>query len=300
MPKRRPKKQAANGAAAAPKGGQKVDIGVNPFQRKLKALGYWAWKTFDVGNMNQIKDLVVCLEKTQIRHYKTSEREALKATNSPHWLAAFSKYLNDVTEGTLPNEFYIKHNSGVVDWVRVIDYLLGEAVMRVYKDKKAEYNQWQPIRREYNFAADSKFALTECESQAFFDAVQEIATLLKFPPNDSPVINAQVIKQIVCIKFSTAAIQRYRDYLREKWETGVTDPAEKVTDPQSLIDTYDPQYWLGFRTGDTYVDAAATILRMQYLWDLKDTQERLNDIILYIQQYTADPKTNAKLGKVGR
>lgn len=300
MPKRRNKKKVAAAADGGEAAEPSFDLGVNPFTRKLKALKYAFWKDFNVENQMSVKQLIVWLEQTQIRQLKPSEREGLKAFHSPQWFAHLKAYLQNVTDDTLPESYYITANSTTQDWVRLLDYILGEAVMRVYKDGKNEFNRRQPIRQDYNLAGDSKFALTDCESQAFHEAVQEIAQILKFPPHDNPVVNAKVIKQIVCTKFCPAAIQRYRDYLRKKWETGEEDPADKVRDSQSLIENFEPTYWLGFQTGDNYVDAAATILRMQYLWDLKDTQERLNDIILYIQQFTADPKTNARLGKVGR
>lgn len=57
---------------------------------------------------------------------------------------------------------------------------------------------------------------------------------------------------------------------------------------------------LGFDSGDEIVNKIATVLRMLHLVDLRDLQSDLNTLIVLGQQFTANPKTNAALGKVGR
>jgi RLL motif-containing protein 1 len=56
---------------------------------------------------------------------------------------------------------------------------------------------------------------------------------------------------------------------------------------------------LGFCTGDATVDRAAKVLRLLYIADLRDTQNHVNEAISRMQQYTADPKTDSRLGRVG-
>lgn len=57
---------------------------------------------------------------------------------------------------------------------------------------------------------------------------------------------------------------------------------------------------LGFSSGDATVDRCATVLRMLYLRDLRILQDGINNVLETAQQYTANPKTDARLGKVGR
>jgi len=57
---------------------------------------------------------------------------------------------------------------------------------------------------------------------------------------------------------------------------------------------------LGFDTGDEQLNKAATILRLLYIDDLRALQTKINDLIVGIQNYTANPKTDATLGKVGK
>jgi RLL motif-containing protein 1 len=47
------------------------------------------------------------------------------------------------------------------------------------------------------------------------------------------------------------------------------------------------------------VDRAAKLLRLLYVADLRQTQNNVNEAISRMQQHTADPKTDSRLGRVG-
>lgn len=66
----------------------------------------------------------------------------------------------------------------------------------------------------------------------------------------------------------------------------------------TLMDT--ASFPLGFATGDVRLDAAAALLRMLYVADLRELQDAVNDILITVQEFTANPKTDANLGRVGR
>ncbi|DBA73695.1 TPA: hypothetical protein ACH3X2_009675 [Trebouxia sp. C0005] len=57
---------------------------------------------------------------------------------------------------------------------------------------------------------------------------------------------------------------------------------------------------LGFTTGDKKTDVAATILRMLYIKDLRGLQTIIDETLVNVQNYTANPKTDAALGRIGR
>jgi RLL motif-containing protein 1 len=60
------------------------------------------------------------------------------------------------------------------------------------------------------------------------------------------------------------------------------------------------EFPLGFSTGDHDVNQAAIVLKMLYLSDFREMQNDLNALIVLGQEYTANPRTNSSLGKVGR
>ncbi|EIE26545.1 hypothetical protein COCSUDRAFT_59071 [Coccomyxa subellipsoidea C-169] len=59
-------------------------------------------------------------------------------------------------------------------------------------------------------------------------------------------------------------------------------------------------YPLGFSMGDEKTDLAAKILRMLYIKDLRALQTQIDDMIVQIQEFTANPRIVASLGVVGR
>jgi len=59
------------------------------------------------------------------------------------------------------------------------------------------------------------------------------------------------------------------------------------------------QFPLGFSSDDAAVDERARVLRMLYISDLRRLQDDVSRCLSAAQAYTADPKTNSTLGKVG-
>ena len=57
---------------------------------------------------------------------------------------------------------------------------------------------------------------------------------------------------------------------------------------------------LGFSTGSDVLDSAGTILRMLYIEDLRELQNQVNNLLVQVQEFTANPKTDSSLGRVGR
>ena len=57
---------------------------------------------------------------------------------------------------------------------------------------------------------------------------------------------------------------------------------------------------LGFNVSDPVIRRVATVLKMLHLFDFRELQNDLNALVELGQSYTANPRTNSKLGKVGR
>ena len=77
-----------------------------------------------------------------------------------------------------------------------------------------------------------------------------------------------------------------------------------LSDRSRVISEGEPFSWrdtsLGFDTGDDDVNEAAKILRLLHIQDLRRLQTMINECIVAIQSITANPKTDTRLGKVGR
>lgn len=57
---------------------------------------------------------------------------------------------------------------------------------------------------------------------------------------------------------------------------------------------------VGYELGDAVLNRAAKVLSLLYIQDLRDLQTKINEAIVSVQSITANPKTDTKLGKVGR
>ncbi|XP_018087583.1 uncharacterized protein LOC496146 isoform X1 [Xenopus laevis] len=60
------------------------------------------------------------------------------------------------------------------------------------------------------------------------------------------------------------------------------------------------KHTLGFDTGDAVLNDAARILRLLHIEELRELQTKINEAIVAVQAIIADPKTDHRLGKVGR
>ena len=58
---------------------------------------------------------------------------------------------------------------------------------------------------------------------------------------------------------------------------------------------------LGFQTGGSEaLDSAARVLRMLHVRELRRLQDEVNKCICVMQEFTANPRTDSRLGRVGR
>ena len=60
------------------------------------------------------------------------------------------------------------------------------------------------------------------------------------------------------------------------------------------------EFSAGFDAKDQLINQIAVVLKMLYIWDFRELQTDLNAMIVLGQEYTANPKTNTAMGKVGR
>jgi len=249
------------------------------FSRRLKALQYPQADVFDVENLKEVQTLVSWLEDTVVRFYKVEDRKALRTFNS-EWWKHFATYL---TEQGCTRSFDGKDYRSVVDW------LLCRAVSFAYQDRAEEYTE---IAEEFKEKVRIERKMRELDestnynSEEFKAAIVSFAQLLQLPESDNVEDMLRAIARLVRTKFSASAIEEAK---KEKKEEDEKQPVISLDDLP-----------LGFNTGDKDVDRAATVLRLLYIADMKELQSKINDLIVAVQNFTADPKADTSLGKVGK
>eukprot|EP00036_Acanthoecidae_sp_10tr_P015961 CAMPEP_0206290954 /NCGR_PEP_ID=MMETSP0106_2-20121207/2880_1 /ASSEMBLY_ACC=CAM_ASM_000206 /TAXON_ID=81532 /ORGANISM="Acanthoeca-like sp., Strain 10tr" /LENGTH=245 /DNA_ID=CAMNT_0053721519 /DNA_START=164 /DNA_END=901 /DNA_ORIENTATION=+ len=243
-------------------------------RRKLQALGYPHADNFDPMNDGQLRNLVVWLEDTKICKYKIEERTALRQVDGPKWVVD-EKYLADLQ---CPRDTGIELREVRCE---MLDWLVGHAVALQVSDDPTAYPAVKPAAG----GADAGAAAAAAPAPLDLSRAElvELAALLQLPEHEDDKVLLRAIASVLITKFKPSAVAAA---LAAKDE-----PQREI----SLDNTP-----LGFATGDSALDKASKVLRLLHIADLRDLQTRINELIVSVQMLTANPKTNSRLGKVGK
>uniref|UniRef100_A0A8C7PQ04 RNA transcription, translation and transport factor protein n=1 Tax=Oncorhynchus mykiss TaxID=8022 RepID=A0A8C7PQ04_ONCMY len=141
-----------------------------------------------------------------------------------------------------------------------VDWLLGLAVRLEYGDNVEKYKNCPPATA--NEAAKPSDPLIHLDSSNpdFKAGVLGLASLLKIQRHDDYLVMLKAIRILIQERLTPEAIAKANATLNE----------------------------------------AAQILRLLHIEELRDLQTRINEAIVAVQAVIADPKTDHRLGKVGR
>ncbi|XP_038573209.1 RNA transcription, translation and transport factor protein [Micropterus salmoides] len=241
------------------------------FRRKLTAIDYHNPNGFDCTDETQFRNCIVWLEDQKIRHYKIEDRGNLRNIPSSDWPQAYQKYLQDVN-----CPFGVQERQEALDW------LLGLAVRYEYGDNVDKYKKCEPLASSSN-SDKSVDPLVNLDSDCphFKAGVTALANILKIQRHDDYLVMLKAIRILIQERLSPEAI------------TKASQNREGV--PVAL-----DKHVLGFDTGDATLNEAAQILRLLHIEELRELQTKINEAIVAVQAIIADPKTDHRLGKVGR
>ncbi|MCJ8737159.1 hypothetical protein PDJAM_G00020840 [Pangasius djambal] len=242
------------------------------FRRKLTALDYHNPSGFDCTDETEFRNFIVWLEDQKIRHYKIEDRGNLRNISSSEWPKSFEKYLRDVS-----CPFSVQERCEAIDW------LLGLAVRFEYGDNVEKYRNCTPAAEVNNATQKPADPLINLDSNNpdFKAGVMALADLLKIQKHDDYLVMLKAIRILVQERLTPDAISK-----ASKAKEGLPVALDK--------------HILGFDTGDATLNEAARILRLLHIEELRELQTRINEAIVAVQAIIADPKTDHRLGKVGR
>jgi len=92
-------------------------------------------------------------------------------------------------------------------------------------------------------------------------------------------------------------LQRISTVIRLCLTSGSIETLKRNTVPGNLTINDFP---VGFDTKDQILNQISVVIKMLYLLDFRELQNDLNTLIVLGQEYTANPRTNSAMGKVGR
>lgn len=241
------------------------------FRRKLTALDYHNPAGCDFSDETQYRNCIVWLEDQKIRHYKIEDRGSLRNIPSSDWPSAFQRYLQDVS-----CPFGVQERHEALDW------LLGLAVRYEYGDNVDKYKNCPPLAASgHSEQRVDPLVNLDSNSPDFKAGVTALANILKIQRHDDYLVMLKAIRILIQERLSPEAIAK-----ASQSREGVPVTLDKHT--------------LGFDTGDATLNEAAQILRLLHIEELRELQTRINEAIVAVQAIIADPKTDHRLGKVGR
>lgn len=257
-------------------------------ERRLAALGYPRGDhSFDVNDLQHLQALVAWLEDTKIRFLPVNDRQPLRDP-SPNWLSTFKEYLQKLG---CPHK--VKEPFEGVERLTILDWILSHAIGLAYRDNAESLSEQAQSFQDKSKPADT----SDYSSPQFKEALAALANILQIPLHDDPDTLLNTIQKTVRAKFSEPSLAAL----------GIgNDNNNNNNNDSKLSATYrdtsisDEKFPLGFDTGEKQVNTVATILRLLYIRDLRELQTNINDLIVAVQAFTANPVTNTLLGKVGR
>ena len=225
----------------------------------------------------------------QIRRYPPSNRADLTSpTSDSAWRAALTRYCSDVGCPHTPTP-----SPDAATDAAVRDWLLGHSVALAAVDAGAGVaaaTAHAVVRgREALDAADAAAAgaaqppFDDAGDDATLAAVHQLADALHVGPGP-PTERAAAAASVLAERVAPAAAL-----------LGAGAPA-----PTDAVATMLEAVPLGFSTGDGAVDRAAAALRFLYVRDVARLQADVDKAIGDVQAFTANPRTDTRLGKVGR
>jgi len=259
------------------------------FSRKLEALNHHSPKAeVPLGATEDVKPLIVWLEDQKIRHLKIEERNSLRESTGKEWVTTFKKYLK-----SLECPYRVE-----MDLPAVVDWLLGVALRYEYEEAAnsnadlkrgiGEKGSATSLSRQISLPDRGSPLDISPTDETFISGTQALAKLLKIAPHHDPTVILSAAKIVIQEKLMATSQQTDgKDKERKGARSGGKEFAVTAKE-------------CGFELGDPVLSEAAKVLRLLHLQELRQLQTRINEIIVAVQQITADPKTNQALGKVGR
>jgi len=192
-----------------------------------------------------------------------------------------------------------------------ITWLVGHAFALDYEEQGSTYNQDATTYTTEHISDNSTVSSSSSSSSNLspetIKLLHELATLLHVSiDKKSPSELLQGIHRVLRMWILPATTEKEEQKHTSSSSSSSNTKSSTNTVTKTKTNTNNnnnlnmQEFTAGFSTGNDTLDKASTILRMLYIADLRELQDAVNDIIVTVQDYVADPRTDASLGMVGR
>ncbi|EGG21175.1 hypothetical protein DFA_01050 [Cavenderia fasciculata] len=229
---------------------------------------------------------------------------------SDQWEELLIKYLKNIKSPlTIVDTQQLndeKEKEKVLDWLTMI------SVKVFYKSNADQIHE-----TKYKCLQKMKLKNFDCSQEDLKESITKLATLFNIPSGGDLTQLLHSIIRIAERKF--VGLPELKDDKNIEQDNTDNNNNNNTTSTTSTTSTAKPNpipaitvvtskggkvndevYPLGFDLHNDKMNTVATILRLLYVSDLKEVQNKINEVLALVQTYTADPQTNFKLGVVGR
>jgi len=231
--------------------------------RKLEVLSYPNLGTASLSGDEYCK-IVLWLEEEKIRFYEPKSRKALREFGEA-WFGHVAKYAKELN---VPADNFSDKDSTAK--LRVLSGLANLAIHDVYRDKVEAKEVVLAAPAKPVAGAESKQKL-----QDLVPALNKLLELYALPKLQPDAIDTDTVAALRCIK--TRMCQKGKGSVSV--DLGEMPIAVEVDDPE--------------------VRKAAGVLRLLHNVELGQLQISVNHVLNELQQLTANPRTDSRLGRVG-
>jgi len=265
-------------------------------KRILELLQCPSASSFSISEKVEVAKAVAWIEDRKIRYLDVGDRQGLRVADEK-WCQNFRKYLRvmecphadawkaDPAPAQPPGGWVLSPpHLGALRWI------FDRAVACEYEDNGSMYNASAAAVASQGAGenGEAKGEVPSGGSQTSADALKALCTALGVQPKpDWTTLDT--------LRVCLLQVRTKHGPLVEMCSQAPPTRARA----QHLRDM-EGKFPLGFSTNDHTVDLASRLLRMLYVSDLRDLQNDVNAILVVTQEFTANPKTNSALGKVGR
>eukprot|EP00397_Hematodinium_sp_SG-2012_P055144 GEMP01067060.1.p1 GENE.GEMP01067060.1~~GEMP01067060.1.p1 ORF type:complete len:222 (+),score=49.23 GEMP01067060.1:135-800(+) len=206
------------------------------------------------------------LEEEKIRLLEKKDRQRLHKFDKT-WHRALLEYCKDIGLKFNPDDWNFDANAHLR--LEVLDGLLSLAVHDIYQDKTDAADIKMPPAEAAMEGAERQFT-------ALIPALNRIFTAWGLPLLPDDAKDDDIYAGLLCVQSRVGKSE-----------------GQKLTNELEHLP-------LGIDTDDAEVNRMVGVLRVLHGQELRKLQCNINDILTQLQDLTADPKTDSRLGRVGR
>ena len=248
---------------------------------------------------------MVYLEDRKVRHYTEAERAPLRGAGAApdRWCAALTQYLRALSCPFAADLDAAGVAAGREDARRRLGLCMLWLCTRALRDDHADLEgAYEEAARALSRGGGG--AARDGAVSGFLGALSEAARRAgALGPSEEPARGAlgpaDRCRSAEMLLLRLRSRMTYVELLRGG-DPRALAVAEAAAGGAGGIGAILDAYGSGMDLGSAAADRAAAVLRILHVEDLRDLQAAVNDLLATVQQYTAAPRTDSALGRVGR